>query len=217
MDIHQTNLDGQMLETRFHQDSLGHTHAVVLLCGGAINSANAWRSSARVAKAIELIEKDDESCLLITSGISGHIGFAEEPESHLYRNYLCDMCPGDVSKRVYIEDLSRDTVGNVYFSLKILKLLVLEGSRVIWITNVFHAERLRTIIRCMDQSDYFNHQFELVADLDSELIFQLRAEEFESKGRFLKDFSAAASPEALIFLYHDFYKINRLVEKSKCG
>lgn len=189
--------------------SFGFSQAVVLLCGGVIDDENAWRSSARVTKAVELIEKNDESCLLITSGISGHIGFKGEPESHCYLAYLQDKFPSVCSSRVFIEDLSRDTVGNVYFSLKILKLLIAGSSRVTWVTNGFHADRLNTIVRCLDQSGFFNHELGLVKDLDSGRMMTLLDEETESKQRFLADLSMSCSNEALLFLHHNFYRIDR--------
>ena len=188
--------------------------AVVLICGGVISDESAWRSSARVLKAIELMEKDDENCLLITGGRSGRSAFTEVPESHLYLDYLRNTSSSICTSRVFVEDFSRDSVGNVYFSLEILRLVLARSSRVTWVTNEFHADRLTTIVRCFDRSNYFDHQFELVRDANLALMANLLSNECKSKERFLKDFYSSSSPEALLYLNHDFYRIDRVMENS---
>lgn len=83
---------------------------VVLLCGGVISEANAWRSVARIYQALGLLDAENNVGLLITSGVSGHLTRDAGSEAQTYLHYIRGRYTLDARLPVYIEDLSRDTV-----------------------------------------------------------------------------------------------------------
>lgn len=71
-------------------------------------------------------------------------------------------------------------------------------------------KRVRTIVRHFDSDSYFSHRFESVPDQVNKDLPRLLKDERCSEQRFLSDFKKSQSLEALLFLHHDFYRIDRL-------
>lgn len=185
--------------------------AVVLLCGGTISAETQWRSGARIEAAVRLASSRPGGCLLVSSGVSGHADCHGRPEAHRYAEVIRAAYPDLPSGHLLVEDMSRDTVGNVYFSLTILRLLLATRAQVQWVTNAFHLDRVLAIVRWMEPGSAFTHRGVAVPDCTpGPLLSQLCRGEADSLRRFEQDARASASPEELLFLHHDFYRVDRL-------
>jgi hypothetical protein len=197
--------------------------AVVLLCGGAINTETEWRSGARIDLAVRLAS-ERESYLLVSSGVSGHQENADAcPESHLYIQELVRRFPAFPKDRLLVEDFSRDTVGNVYFSLQVLRSVLASVATVVWVSNLFHKRRLTSIVSRLTQLENdrgsWRHEFVCVPNLDdkADYLRQLSKDERASQARFENDLQNAKSIEKLLFGFHDFYSIDRLWKGWRCA
>lgn len=193
---------------------------VILLCGGIINKHNYWRSGERIFAAVNQFKSLENSCLLISSGISGHLKYGAKPESHVYYDYICKYYNEVSCDRIFIEDMSRDSVGNVFFSLTIAKLLLLKGASFFWVSNDFHMERIETIVSSLSDGGFIHNFVAVPSGCGIESLNKLKADERSSQERFKRDWAEVRSPEELLFLRHDFYRADRSVyldeENSKC-
>ena len=196
--------------------------AVVLLCGGAITPETEWRSGARIDQAVKLAA-ERKSFLLVSSGVSGHQKKADTcPEAHLYIQELVHRYPAFPKERLLVEDFSRDTVGNVYFGLQVLKSVLVGDANVVWVSNHFHERRLASIVSRLGQSENgrgsWRHEIACVPDLGApaDQLWKLSKDERESHARFENDLYEAGSIEKLLFGLHDFYSIDRLWKDLRC-
>lgn len=197
--------------------------AVVLLCGGKISPASEWRSGARIDLAVKLA-CEHGSFLLVSSGVSGHEKNIHAcPEAHLYIQELVRRYPEFSKRRLLVEDFSRDTVGNVYFSLQVLRSVLGENATVHWVSNSFHKQRLASIVSRHVQLKHghgsWHHQFACVPDIDgqADLIEEIYSNELASQTRFENDLRDANSVENLLFRHHDFYSIKKLWKGLACA
>ena len=72
---------------------------------------------------------EGKSYLLVSSGVSGHQKNADTcPEAHLYIRELVRRYPAFPKGRLPVEDFSRDTVGNVYFSPQVLNSVLADNA-----------------------------------------------------------------------------------------
>jgi hypothetical protein len=188
----------------------------VLLCGGAISPETNWRSGARIGAAVNQVRSCQGACLLISSGVPGHGEPSDRPEAHRYFEAIRESYPDLPAEQVLVEDLSRDTVGNVYFSLGILRVLVAPGIQVDWVTNAFHLDRVLAIVRWLDPGQFFEHCGVAVPDcVPDAVLAKLCWDELSSLRRFERDACASSSPEELLFLHHDFYRADRLSRRDE--
>lgn len=185
--------------------------AIVLLCGGYLDdNNNKWRTVARLELALQEFIKHKDACLLISSGISGHAKSGSRPEAHVYYEFMQRNYKHLDFSRIFVEDISRDTVGNVFFSLSILKFFLKNNSTVLWVTNNFHVKRLGKIINFYPKEFLFAANYVVAPDnLSLSVMKQIDAYEINSCNRFICDASGCANLEELIFVKHDFYAANR--------
>ena len=198
-------------------------NVVVTLCGGPLfEEESFWRTRARLIRAVDLA-KEANCDLLVSSGVSGQVlrtRRPSEPEAWSYAKHAVDrlgMPPG----RVFVEDLSRDTVGNVLFSRQFLRdrFTKRNDCEVVWVTNRFHGRRLGAILNqfAMD-SDPWKDILELVEDTsDIGELGVLHQSEKASLTRFRKDFGAEDGAEVgltRLLGKHDFYRAYSYVESG---
>ena len=196
------------------------TDYVVVLCGGEFTFRDAWRTTARIEAGCSLAEASDCS-LLISSGVSGHRLKAGKrpvwPESWAYAQIAVNHF-GFVSQNISLEDVSRDTVGNVLFSLLGLKSLNLPpDASVVWVTNTFHTSRLAEIIRYFEealsakfQSSVFEVSDAEKLSTDPEGYQRLLDEEAHSLEAFRESFSGEAKISGVLdtlLTSHPFYSV----------
>ena len=192
--------------------------AVVLLCGGPIAADSEWRTVARIDFAVELALKLD-GYLLVSSGVSGHeVDVAARPESHLYIQELTRRYSEFPRARLFVEDFSRDTVGNVYFSVQVLKAVLRPKARVIWVSSKFHSDRLRVIVAAIEGGTDWTHEVASVTKSppSQELLVHLEEIERASIERFTDDLMLSTGIEELLFCRHDFYSVDRLLKEKRC-
>lgn len=194
-----------------------HNSAVIMLCGGEITPQTEWRSGARIDFAVELAVRNG-TYLMVSSGISGHTtDLNARPESHIYIEELRRRYPAFPLERLLVEDFSRDTVGNVYFSLQVLKAVLQDEASVTWVSNEFHKNRLMFIIeKVVDMVGSFkgwSNTVKVVPDTEEKFGkgIELESAERASLARFKKDLEIAKNVEELLFCFHDFYSIKRIL------
>ena len=189
-----------------------YSNVVVCLCGGEITQNNYWRSARRIDEAVAQYNKLPNAALLITSGISGHNKEMVRAESHEYKKYVEKNFPDMPQANLYVEDLSRDTVGNVVFSKIILGLIMESGGVCHWVSNKFHGDRLKIIVSSVMALENHHDVFILVDDcVDEEKLAVLYAEEKQSIAEFERAWSASESVGELLFFHHEFYATQRLL------
>ena len=114
-------------------------------------------------------------------------------------------------KNIFIEDLSRDTVGNVFFSSIALRNILNKNSQLIWVSNDFHLNRIEIIVKaCAPYITSQNLYAGAPDHVSSDVMGRILKDECNSLARFQHDLLNSSSIEELIFLKYDLYSIRRL-------
>lgn len=127
---------------------------VIIVLGGGINPDGTLRgpSKCRVEKAFELFKLGVAPLLLTSSKYSMNIEFippktiAESMKDKL-------IVLGIPSNRIYIEEESQDTLGNIYFTKKNF-LIPKNWKKIVVVTSPFQAERAEYLFKKFLGSDF---------------------------------------------------------------
>lgn len=132
---------------------MGKKDAIIIL-GGGLNSDNSLPdiSRFRAEKALELFNESVADSIVISGG-SGFLNVtgATQTEASVIRDFLVSKgVSGDV---IFLEERSKDTVGNAYFLAK--DILVVNGwHNVVVITSEYHLPRTEYCFAVVLGDDY---------------------------------------------------------------
>lgn len=192
---------------------------ILCLCGGHLDDPGSvkWRTVERLKTVDRILRSEEEDfAVLFSAGISGHKSpspnvYDIEPESWSYAEWLSQRVGDRIP--IYVEDMSRDTVGNIFFSFSWLAFLGFRGQ--LWIvTNKFHMPRVKEISA---KFEHFipNAHFKFVEVADGASGAELSLLE-QQEIMSLKAFSRDIIPHSLefkFFSHHIFYQCRRWLHR----
>lgn len=138
---------------------------IVILGGGITKDGNLPKHvKERLEKALQIFRKQKQAKVLVCGRYSFLYPKNQLPkktEARAMRDYLINI--GIPKKDIYLENKSKDTIGNVYYAKKLYFIPRKEKDAVI-ITSEFHLERVKFIFRKIFGNGY---QFKFIFPLFS--------------------------------------------------
>lgn len=129
---------------------------VIIVLGGGINGDGSLGESSRqrVDKGVELYKKR-AAPYLIMSGKGGFLSETQLPftEAEVMKKYAVTL--GVDPKDVFLEEKSKDTIGNAYFTRKLSEDK--KWKRFIVVTSDYHLKRSKYIFRKIFGREYTLH------------------------------------------------------------
>jgi uncharacterized SAM-binding protein YcdF (DUF218 family) len=186
---------------------------IVILGGGIDKNGNLPQYvKKRLDKAIEIFKKNKNSNILV----SGKYSFLYPKnlippitEAQAMRNYLIKK--GILKKNIFLENKSKDTISNAYYSKKIYFIPKKEKKAKI-ITSEFHLPRVKYIFKKVFGKDYKFQYVPIHSNLNKKSVEKVQQRQKELLKK-TKEILGGMKDGNHNFLKNKFYKLKYYREK----
>jgi hypothetical protein len=127
---------------------------------------------------------------------------SEAQQTHKYFSEISNINPN----KTYLEHCSYDTVGSVYFSLRMVEDLDLNVSKIMFVTSSFHLERVKILVNYIKAFFNFGHKIcvEKPSNESSFLNNKRKTHEVEQMKNYFETFSKFKNRQQFVkWLYEE--------------